>query len=105
MAGAKSSVLLDVKPWDDETDMAKLEEAVRSVAMEGLTWGASKLVPVGYGMSKMQIMLTIVDDLVSVDDLIEDRLCAEPVDEFVQSCDIASFNKICACLIRSFRIF
>ncbi|XP_037431432.1 elongation factor 1-beta-like [Triticum dicoccoides] len=94
MAGAKSSVLLDVKPWDDETDMAKLEEAVRSVAMEGLTWGASKLVPVGYGMSKMQIMLTIVDDLVSVDDLIEDRLCAEPVDEFVQSCDIASFNKI-----------
>ncbi|KAM3260115.1 hypothetical protein ACQJBY_051400 [Aegilops geniculata] len=78
MAGAKSSVLLDVKPWDDETDMAKLEEAVRSVAMEGLTWGASKLVPVGYGMSKLQIMLTIVDDLVSVDDLIEDHLCPSP---------------------------
>ncbi|KAJ6764207.1 EF-HAND AND COILED-COIL DOMAIN-CONTAINING FAMILY MEMBER [Salix koriyanagi] len=41
----KSSVLLDVKPWDDETDMKKLEEAVRSVEMEGLFWGASKLVP------------------------------------------------------------
>ncbi|TXG73093.1 hypothetical protein EZV62_001672 [Acer yangbiense] len=27
----KSSVLMDVKPWDDETDMKKLEEAVRSV--------------------------------------------------------------------------
>ncbi|CAL5071308.1 unnamed protein product [Urochloa decumbens] len=37
----KSSVLMDVKPWDDETDMKKLEEAVRSVQMEGLTWGAS----------------------------------------------------------------
>ena len=37
---AMSSVLLDVKPWDDETDMQKLEEAVRSVQMEGLTWGA-----------------------------------------------------------------
>lgn len=36
----KSSVLLDVKPWDDETDMAKLEEAVRNVKMEGLLWGA-----------------------------------------------------------------
>ncbi|CAI9106072.1 OLC1v1005130C2 [Oldenlandia corymbosa var. corymbosa] len=36
----KSSVLLDVKPWDDETDMKKLEEAVRSVEMEGLLWGA-----------------------------------------------------------------
>nr|GLL35430.1 elongation factor 1-delta-like [Ipomoea trifida] len=36
----KSSVLMDVKPWDDETDMKKLEEAVRSVTMEGLLWGA-----------------------------------------------------------------
>ncbi|RRT73564.1 hypothetical protein B296_00028774, partial [Ensete ventricosum] len=39
-AAGKSSVLLDVKPWDDETDMQKLEEAVRSVRMEGLLWGA-----------------------------------------------------------------
>ncbi|XP_062188227.1 elongation factor 1-delta 1-like [Phragmites australis] len=90
----KSSVLLDVKPWDDETDMAKLEEAVRSVKMEGLFWGASKLVPVGYGIKKLQIMMTIVDDLVSVDTLIEDHLCEAPVNEYVQSCDIVAFNKI-----------
>nr|XP_043639215.1 elongation factor 1-beta 2-like [Erigeron canadensis] len=90
----KSSVLMDIKPWDDETDMKKLEEAVRSVEIEGLLWGASKLVPVGYGIKKMTIMLTIVDDLVSVDDLIEDRLTAEPINEYVQSCDIVAFNKI-----------
>lgn len=36
---AKSSILLDVKPWDDETDMAKLEECVRSIQMDGLVWG------------------------------------------------------------------
>ncbi|KAL2479096.1 Elongation factor 1-delta 2 [Forsythia ovata] len=77
----KSSVLLDVKPWDDETDMKKLEEAVRSVQMDGLFWGASKLVPVGYGIKKLQIMLTIVDDLVSVDDLIENYLTVEPINE------------------------
>ncbi|ONM60898.1 Elongation factor 1-beta 2 [Zea mays] len=90
----KSSVLMDVKPWDDETDMKKLEEAVRSVQMEGLTWGASKLVPVGYGIKKMTIMLTIVDDLVSIDTLIEDHLTQEPINEYVQSCDIVAFNKI-----------
>ncbi|ONI05390.1 hypothetical protein PRUPE_5G005100 [Prunus persica] len=90
----KSSVLLDVKPWDDETDMKKLEEAVRSVEMEGLFWGASKLVAVGYGIKKLQIMLTIVDDLVSVDDLIEEQLTAEPRNEYIQSCDIVAFNKI-----------
>ncbi|CAN1286495.1 Elongation factor 1-delta [Linum perenne] len=90
----KSSVLMDVKPWDDETDMKKLEEAVRSVEMEGLFWGASKLVAVGYGIKKLQIMMTIVDDLVSVDTLIEERLTVEPINEYVQSCDIVAFNKI-----------
>ncbi|RXI05447.1 hypothetical protein DVH24_006704 [Malus domestica] len=91
----KSSVLLDVKPWDDETDMKKLEEAVRSVHLEGLHWGASKLVAVGYGIKKLQIMMTIVDDLVSVDTLIEEHLTVEPINEYVQSCDIVAFNKIC----------
>jgi elongation factor 1-beta len=50
---------------------------------------------VGYGIKKLQIMMTIVDDLVSVDTLIEDHLCEEPVNEYVQSCDIVAFNKIC----------
>ncbi|KAF3501075.1 hypothetical protein F2Q69_00044479 [Brassica cretica] len=39
----KSSVLMEVKPWDDETDMKKLEECVRAVEMPGLLWGASEL--------------------------------------------------------------
>uniref|UniRef100_A0A2P2LB96 Uncharacterized protein MANES_01G176200 n=1 Tax=Rhizophora mucronata TaxID=61149 RepID=A0A2P2LB96_RHIMU len=90
----KSSILLDIKPWDDETDMKKLEEAVRAVEMPGLLWGASKLAAVGYGIKKLQIMITIVDDLVSVDELIEDHLTAEPCNEYVQSCDIVAFNKI-----------
>lgn len=28
---AKSNIILDVKPWDDETDMAEMEKCVRSV--------------------------------------------------------------------------
>lgn len=90
----KSSVLMDVKPWDDETDMKALEQAVRSVEQEGLTWGASKLVEVGYGIKKLQIMMTIIDDLVSPDNIIEDFLTAEPRNEHIQSCDIVAFNKI-----------
>ena len=39
---AKSSIVLDVKPWDDETDMAELEKKVRTVVMDGLVWGACK---------------------------------------------------------------
>merc|ERR1712173_173425 len=46
---AKTSVLLDVKPWDDETDMKALKNSVKSIEQDGLLWGASKLIPIGYG--------------------------------------------------------
>lgn len=39
---AKSCVKLDVKPWDDETDLAAMEKCVRSVEMDGLVWGQCK---------------------------------------------------------------
>ncbi|KAL3988641.1 MKL/myocardin-like protein [Sarotherodon galilaeus] len=88
---AKSSILLDVKPWDDETDMAKLEQCVRSVQMDGLLWGASKLVPVGYGIKKLQINCVVEDDKVGTDILEEEITKFE---DYVQSVDVAAFNKI-----------
>jgi len=88
---AKSSVILDVKPWDDETNMDDLEKAVRSLGMDGLVWGASKLVPVGYGIRKLQIMCVVEDEKVSVDELAEK---IQEFDELIQSVDIAAFNKI-----------
>ncbi|XP_062843768.1 eukaryotic translation elongation factor 1 delta a (guanine nucleotide exchange protein) isoform X3 [Trichomycterus rosablanca] len=88
---AKSSIILDVKPWDDETDMAKLEECVRSVQTDGLLWGASKLVPVGYGIKKLQINCVVEDDKVGVD-LLEEEITK--FEDYVQSVDVAAFNKI-----------
>uniref|UniRef100_H3CS28 Eukaryotic translation elongation factor 1 delta b (guanine nucleotide exchange protein) n=1 Tax=Tetraodon nigroviridis TaxID=99883 RepID=H3CS28_TETNG len=88
---AKSSILLDVKPWDDETDMAKLEECVRSVQVDGLLWGTSKLVPVGYGIKKLQIACVVEDDKVGTD-LLEEEITK--FEDYVQSVDVAAFNKI-----------
>ncbi|KAK2529576.1 hypothetical protein Q9233_006743 [Columba guinea] len=88
---AKSSLLLDVKPWDDETDMAKLEECVRSIQADGLVWGSSKLVPVGYGIKKLQIQCVVEDDKVGTD-MLEERITA--FEDYVQSMDVAAFNKI-----------
>merc|ERR1712141_965816 len=88
---AKSNIILDIKPWDDETDMAKLEESVRSVSMDGLLWGTGKLVAVGYGIKKFQITCVVEDDKVSTDDL-EDQICG--FEDYVQSMDIVAFNKI-----------
>lgn len=88
---AKSSIILDVKPWDDETDMKEMEKNVRSIEMDGLLWGAAKLVPVGYGILKLQICCVIEDDKVSVDELQEK---IQDFEDYVQSVDIAAFNKI-----------
>jgi len=88
---AKSSVLVDVKPWDDETDMAEMEKLVRTVTMDGLVWGQSKLVPLAYGIRKLQISCVIEDDKVSTDMLEEDITAFS---DLVQSMDIAAFNKI-----------
>jgi len=88
---AKSEVTLDVKPWDDETDMIEMERLVRTIAMEGLIWSAGKLEPVGYGIFKLRIRCVVVDDLVSTED-IEDKIKA--FEDHVQSVDIFAFNKI-----------
>ncbi|KAF9221740.1 hypothetical protein BS17DRAFT_784592 [Gyrodon lividus] len=90
-AAAKSVVTLEVKPWDDETDMKALEDSVRSIEMEGLVWGASKLVAVGYGIRKLQITLVVEDELVSLDDLQEKLV---EFDDYIQSSDIAAMQKL-----------
>ena len=76
---------------DDETDMKALEANVRSIEKDGLTWGASKLVPVGYGVSKLQINLVVEDEKVSIDDLQEQ--IAEDEDH-VQSSDVVAMQKL-----------
>jgi len=88
---AKSMCTLDVKPWDDETDMAALEAHVRAIEMDGLLWGQSKLVPIGYGIKKLQINCVIEDELVSLDVLEEKIMEGE---DYIQSMDMAAMQKI-----------
>lgn len=80
-----------MKPWDDETDMKEMEKLVRTIVMDGLIWGVSKLIPLAYGIKKLQIICVIEDDKVSVDELCEK---IQEFEDFVQSVDIAAFNKI-----------
>jgi len=88
---AKTSVVLDIKPWDDETDMDAMLKNVKTIVKEGLLWGASKLVPVGYGINKLRVMCVVEDEKVSIDELCEQ--IAE-FEDFVQSVDIDSMSKI-----------
>ncbi|RSH92926.1 Translation elongation factor 1 beta [Saitozyma podzolica] len=88
---AKSVVTLQVKPWDDETDLVEMEKEVRAIEKDGLLWGASKLVPVGYGIRMLQINLVIEDAKISLDELQEE--IAE-IEDYVQSSDVAAMQKL-----------
>ncbi|KAF4123382.1 elongation factor 1-beta [Geosmithia morbida] len=88
---AKSVVTLDIKPWDDETDMKALEENVRAIEKEGLVWGASKLVAIGFGIRKLQINLVVEDNKVSLEEL-EEQI--QEFEDYVQSTDIAAMQKL-----------
>jgi len=88
---AKTNVLLDVKPWDDETDMNAMLVQIKTIQKDGLLWGANKLVPVGYGIQKLQVMCVVEDLKVSIDELCEE-ICE--FEDFVQSADVASMSKI-----------
>eukprot|EP00388_Colpodella_angusta_P002007 GDKJ01006329.1.p1 GENE.GDKJ01006329.1~~GDKJ01006329.1.p1 ORF type:complete len:139 (-),score=51.26 GDKJ01006329.1:50-466(-) len=88
---AKSSILMDIKVWDDTIDLIALGEKIRSNERDGLLWGDHKLVPVAFGVKKLQQLLVIEDDKVSSDD-IEDIIMQ--YEEEVQSMDIVAWNKI-----------
>lgn len=76
---------------DDETDMKELEASVRSIEQDGLVWGASQLVAVGFGIKKLQINLVVEDDKVSLDELQEK---IQDFDDYVQSSDVAAMQKL-----------
>jgi len=87
---AKSTLVLDVKPQDSETDLGEMEKKIRSIQQEGLLWGACDRKPVAYGIYELRIVAVVVDDLVSTDSI------QEQIESFpeVQSTDIHAFNKI-----------
>ena len=94
---AMSKVILDVKPWDDTTDMKELEKLVRGIKHptnpKAIEWQAGALEDIGYGIKKLRIMVQVIDDEVSVDDDLVEKIVDE-FDDHVQSVDIFAFNKV-----------
>ena len=91
---AKSIVVFDVKVYEQDEDFEKLANEIKTkIVQEGLVWNEEhKILPVGFGMNKLQLTMVIVDDLVSVDDILEK--IQDDWEDNVQSTDIESFNKI-----------
>merc|ERR1712173_337244 len=93
VVAAKSMITLDVKPFDDETDLDALAAKIKSeIAMDGLVWGQKhEKKPLAFGIFRLVITAVVEDEKVSTDDLTEK---IEEYDDEVQSVDIAAFNKL-----------
>ena len=88
----KSLVVLDIKPWEADTDLEAVWKMITAQTQEGLTWGETfKLEPVAFGIKKLVMTATIVDSLVLMDD-ITDKI--EALEDHVQSVQVASMNKL-----------
>merc|ERR1712195_13245 len=90
---AKSLIIYEVKPVDDETDLQVLGKRILSeIVQDGLFWKTEfKTAPIAYGIEKLIIGATIIDAKVSTDD-VQERI--EAMEDMVQSVDIQSFNKL-----------
>ena len=67
--------------------MEALEATLRSIEKDGLTWGSGKLVPLAFGIKKLQVNFVVEDEKVSIDEL---QAQIEEDEEHVQSTDVVS---------------
>ena len=82
--------------------MKELEAGVRGIEKDGLVWGASQLVAVGFGVKKLQINLVVEDEKISLDELQEE---IEADEDHVQSTDIVSLRWfVCSELVTDYFI-
>eukprot|EP00922_Rhytidocystis_sp_ex-Travisia-forbesii_P008350 GHVS01012278.1.p1 GENE.GHVS01012278.1~~GHVS01012278.1.p1 ORF type:complete len:204 (+),score=49.45 GHVS01012278.1:466-1077(+) len=116
---SKSSLVIEIKPNSVDTELDQVLALVKKIEINGVTWGeASKKVPVAFGLYKLQVSCTIIDDLVTTEDITDaiealglsgERAASrlkrkdagedqeeeeEGGDGLVQSADIVSFNKL-----------
>ena len=86
----KSQIVYDIKPWGEETNLDEMEAAVRAIKRDGLEWLGSKREDIAFGVKKLVIICNVLDtvDTESVQEEVEG------LEDYVQSIDIMSFNKL-----------
>ncbi len=89
---AKSIVVFDVKVYEQEQDLKALAEKIYQIVLDGLVWNKEpKILPIAFGMCKLQVGCVIEDDKVGTDDIFE---IIEAWEDEVQSVDVVTFNKL-----------
>lgn len=90
---AKTILFFDVKVYEQETDLEALAQKIYAeVNQDGLTWNKEhQILPVAFGMNKLQMKCVIEDEKVYSDDIYEKILAWE---DTVQSVDTEAMQKL-----------
>lgn len=87
----KSLMVINVKPYDEETDLKALFKKIQETEVKGCKWSETcNILPLAYGISYIQLSCVIDDDVCCEDDVIE---AITQFEDEVQSTEVASFNK------------
>ena len=91
-------IVLEVKPFDADTDLEQLALNIKQLSHEGdPNWGQEhKLQPIAFGIKKLIISLVVFDDLIGVDDITD--MLTDKYEDDIQSIDIGAFSKVCSLL-------
>ncbi|KAK8809828.1 hypothetical protein WA158_000771 [Blastocystis sp. Blastoise] len=89
---ARSQLVLDVKPLEAETDLNALADKIKATQVNGLKWGEGiKIVPLAFGICKLQVSCIIEDDICCEDDVYD---AIQQFEDDVQSVETFAFNKM-----------
>jgi translation elongation factor EF-1beta len=97
-AEEKSLIVLDVKPWEADTDLAAVWKLIVAHEINGLTWGAKyELQPVAFGVKKIVMTCSIVSNALSLPVQSVRYRCANVLQSLRSSCGevLQSFAFVC----------
>ncbi|KAF2828770.1 hypothetical protein CC86DRAFT_404659 [Ophiobolus disseminans] len=88
----KTLVTLSIAPYSASTPIDSLKSHVLAITHDGLVWGNSSYVDVGFGIQKLH-QNVVIEDTVSLEDL-QEEIEGLGNGEWVQSTDVEGMQKI-----------
>lgn len=94
LKNARSMIVLEIKPYEADTDLELLAKNIKALEHEGIqNWGQEhKLEKIAFGICKLVVSVVVFDEKCGLDDIVD--LINEKYEDDVQSVDIQAMSKV-----------
>eukprot|EP01012_Entosiphon_sulcatum_P006030 TRINITY_DN1280_c0_g2_i1.p2 TRINITY_DN1280_c0_g2~~TRINITY_DN1280_c0_g2_i1.p2 ORF type:complete len:162 (-),score=34.83 TRINITY_DN1280_c0_g2_i1:213-698(-) len=80
--------------YDTDTDMAALGEAIPRLSLPGVEWKSTKLVPVAYGVHKLQVIAVLSDPSQAMEALMEEAIAGIVGEDVRVVVELCGFHRL-----------